>query len=866
MILHYAHLCKAAGGVDAFLIGSELRGLTTIRDSATGFPAVAALRQLAADVRTILGVGTKISYAADWSEYFGHQPADGSGDALFHLDPLWADPAIDFIGIDNYLPLSDWRDGIAHLDALAGWSSVRDLDYLKSNIEGGELFDWYYASDADRNTQNRTPITDAAYNKPWVYRPKDVRAWWSNPHYDRPGGVENQTPTTWVPESKPIRFTEFGCPAIDRGTNQPNVFYDPKSSESALPYFSRGWQDEAIQRAYVVAMLGYWGDATNNPVSSVYSAPMIEIHEAALWTWDARPYPDFPARSDVWSDTANWALGHWMGGRLGQVSLGALVRDLCRAAGLPDTLLDVSEISEIVPGFTVVAVESPRTSISVLARHFGFDAVESGGKIVFRSRGRRPTATIRTDDMVGAKGEIIELVRGQETELPKALKWQLVRADEEYAAATVEARRAEVVADGVASERFPLAVSLEEADRRCRRALLEAWAGRETLTAKLPPSRLALDPGDVIAISHDGRKVDYRIARIGDAGSRTIEATRSDPDIYDMPPGKVRAPQLNAPAVFGPADVVLMDLPQLADTVPAHRPYAAVFANPWYGMAAVWRSTSNSGFTLLDVLGQAARMGRLAADFPAGPTDIWDNGSQLLVDISSGTLTSVTDDELLAGANALAVESGPGVWEIVQAGTATLVATGRYRLTHLLRGQRGTEDAIGNPTPTGARVVVLDAATVPLSIAEADLGLPWNWRVGPGNAAPSDAIMQALTFTPNGRGLKPFAPAQARMRRLAGGDLDLRWLRRDRSLAADSWVLTDVPMSEASESYELEILSGATVKRTLQVATPAFTYTVAMQTADFGGPVTSIDVRIYQIGALGRGVPLATTLAVTESL
>jgi hypothetical protein len=26
MILHYAHLCAAAGGVDAFLIGSEMRG------------------------------------------------------------------------------------------------------------------------------------------------------------------------------------------------------------------------------------------------------------------------------------------------------------------------------------------------------------------------------------------------------------------------------------------------------------------------------------------------------------------------------------------------------------------------------------------------------------------------------------------------------------------------------------------------------------------------------------------------------------------------------------------------------------------------------------------------------------------------
>ena len=32
----------------------------------------------------------KMTYAADWSEYFGHQPQDGSGDVYFHLDPLWA--------------------------------------------------------------------------------------------------------------------------------------------------------------------------------------------------------------------------------------------------------------------------------------------------------------------------------------------------------------------------------------------------------------------------------------------------------------------------------------------------------------------------------------------------------------------------------------------------------------------------------------------------------------------------------------------------------------------------------------------------------------------------------------------------------
>jgi hypothetical protein len=59
------------------------------------FPAVAALKELAADVRAILGPQTKIGYAADWSEYFGYRPGNGSGDLWYHLDDLWGDPAID---------------------------------------------------------------------------------------------------------------------------------------------------------------------------------------------------------------------------------------------------------------------------------------------------------------------------------------------------------------------------------------------------------------------------------------------------------------------------------------------------------------------------------------------------------------------------------------------------------------------------------------------------------------------------------------------------------------------------------------------------------------------------------------------------
>ncbi len=163
MVLHYAKLCAIAGGVDTFLIASELRGLTTLRDGPASYLFVAALYSLAADVKAILP-DAEISYAADWSEYFGHQPQDGSGDVFFHLDQLWASDDIAFIGIDNYMPLTDWRDGRTHHDFLDGHQSIGDLDYLKGRIAGGEGYDWFYASVpiAMRKSARRSPMAPMA--------------------------------------------------------------------------------------------------------------------------------------------------------------------------------------------------------------------------------------------------------------------------------------------------------------------------------------------------------------------------------------------------------------------------------------------------------------------------------------------------------------------------------------------------------------------------------------------------------------------------------------------------------------------------------------------------------------------------------
>ena len=69
MVLHYANLCVAAGGVDSFVIGSELVGLTRLRSGSgdATYPAVQALKTLAASVKAIVGASCKVGYAADWA-------------------------------------------------------------------------------------------------------------------------------------------------------------------------------------------------------------------------------------------------------------------------------------------------------------------------------------------------------------------------------------------------------------------------------------------------------------------------------------------------------------------------------------------------------------------------------------------------------------------------------------------------------------------------------------------------------------------------------------------------------------------------------------------------------------------------------
>ncbi|MEM1128915.1 MAG: glycoside hydrolase/phage tail family protein [Pseudomonadota bacterium] len=842
-ILHNAALCAAAGGVDAFCIGSEMRGLTQIRSAGNAFPAVAALRQLAVEVRSILGPSTKLSYAADWSEYFGYNPADGSDDHFFHLDPLWADPEIDFIGIDNYMPLSDWRDGYNHADA--DWGSIYDLGYLKANIAGGEGYDWYYASESDAEAQIRTPITDGAYGEPWVFRYKDLVNWWSEEHFDRPGGARASTSTDWVPQSKPIWFTEFGCAAIDKGTNQPNKFVDPKSSESILPRGSNGHRDDLIQMQYLRAMFDYWAGNDNNPVSSVYSGPMVDMDKAYIWAWDARPYPWFPALSSVWSDGDNYTLGHWLNGRVSSRPLATVVAEICSEAGIEE--VDVSGLYGLVRGYVVSDVSGARSALQPLMTTYGFEALERDGRLVFRNRGGKIDESIALEWLAVHPEQDADLVsiRQSSADMSDRVRLSYVEADGNFEIRSAEAIYPGAEGDAVTQTEYNLVLTINEARAATERWLAEARVARDTARFALPPSNLALGPGDVVALSAPDGPSLYRIDRLEQQGMHLLEAVRIEPDIYQPGAAIEEVRGLPAPPVWHPPAVQFMDLPLLTGDEDPVAPHVAAYSSPWPGEIAVYSSIEDDQFDLNTLIDQASLIGVTETELVAAQPGRIDRGAALRVRVSGGALSSTTRTSLLAGANAMAIGDGTsGNWEIIQFEDATLLPSGPYELRMLLRGQLGTDALIPDVWPVGSRVVLLDGAPTQIALASNARGQARTYRVGPSAQGLDHPNYVQVTEAFSGNGLRPYAPAHLRSVVEDGGDHHISWVRRTR-IDGDFWDLSEVPLGEAREEYRVRVRSGGSVVRRTDVTSTEWTYSATARASD--GVAGSYVVEVAQI-------------------
>ena len=846
LALHYAALA-AETGADGLLIGSEMRGVTWTRDAAGGHPAVAQYRSLAAECRAMVGPDVELSYAADWSEYFGVEPT--SGDVVFHLDPLWADAAISHVGIDWYPPMSDWRAGDGGVDA-ARWKGADEADYLAAQVAGGEGFDWFYADAGDRADQVRTPIADSRHGEDWVFRPKDLVGWWSHAHYDRIGGVRSTTQTAWVPGMKPIRLTEFGCAAVDRGGNAPNLFKDPKSAESALPPFSSGARDDRMQRRAVEAVLAHFEDPANNPVSTVYGGPMLAGADA--WCWDARPFPSFPALSGEWADAGAWRTGHWLNGRL--VGAGEdLLAAILRRGGLEDAEFRIDPVQLSAQGYVIDRPMRTRDALEPLLAAFGMTATEQDGMIAVI--GDDPPATVLEVEGLVLPDDGVPITLEREMEAsPSAVRVRFIDEGAEYQTGAVTVRSDQCGGQegrgGVVDMVLPVVCGARLAGRMARRALTEAQSDRLVLAIG-PLEAMRLEPGDAVRLK--GEDGDWRIKNLSLSEMPTMTLVRVGTSEASDATEEWRT--ADAPTAFGAPLFMILDLPPLPGAEDDPRPVVAVAASPWRPMR-VFAGAGAQALTPRGEILSPASVGVLTQALAPGVAGRWDEANAIVVEIEGAAPASQGEAAVLGGANAVAVQAGEG-WEIVQFRSAELMGRGVWKLTNLLRAQQGTDAEMAVGSEIGGVVVFLDEAVGRASTSLSEIGLPLVWRAGPAGRVPGGAGVSEQMASLRGLFHRPWSPAHLRVSRSVTG-FDIGWLARSR-LNGDGW---DREVAADLIRFRVRVLDGDAVVRSWETAGTATTYEISAFSADFPGvPGPNVRVAVAQAGEVfGWGVEAVATL------
>ena len=819
-INHYANLL--AGKVDAFAIGSELVGLTKVTDVAGNYPAVNQLVTLAGAVKSTMNSGgnvTKITYAADWSEY---HHTDGG---WYHLDPLWSSPDIDMIGIDAYFPLTDAPQrnlGYDVDEVIAGWSE-------------GEGYDWYY-SDVNRTIQ--TPLSEE-------FAWKNIAWWWSNNHVN-----PDLSTTSWIPQSKKIWFTEYGYPSIDGATNQPNVFYDPTSSDSGFPYHSEGYVDFRAQRNAIVAAEALWENSN-----------MVE--QKFLWNWDARPYPYFPYMRDVWSDGGVWATGHWVTGKFGMSSLAAIVQDLCVLVGLDAALLDTSRLKNLVEGFVITSSQDARSLIESLMSAYFFDAVESGTQLKFIPRGDDIASSIESGELLrdgGNNDGTLLATRIQEIEMPERTEVVYLSRANDYQPRTQIVRRHSSASQAVSKVNLPLVISDSEAKNIADISLYSSWISRTKYRFMLSDKFSHLEASDVVSVSDEqGKSHIMRIVNLlRDQGKVRIDAVSENRDIYLLNRGDDATGNANISGVgnlasdIAKTELHILDLPVLpsdhADNMTLRYAFAGLGEN-WQG-AVIYRSEdegANYGKIASGdnpaIIGQAITA---LPNFTGG--NIFDETSEIeVLLIGNGELESTTDIAVLGGANAAVIGS-----EIIQFRNAIELGTGYYRLSGLLRGRLGTEWAIDSHI-SGEIFVLLDGSMAKEQAYDSMIGGEKLYKAVSVGRTLGSSSEQAFIY--DAVSLKPYSPVHVEGIRNSSDDVDISWIRRSRT--GGKWRdLVDMALAESSEQYELEILdgTGGNVLRSVTATSPSYNYDAASQIADFGAVQLSIAVNIYQLSEqVGRG-------------
>lgn len=537
----------------------------------------------------------------------------------------------------------------------------------------------------------------------------------------------------------------------------------------------------------------------------------------------------------------------------GDVSLAEIVSALCRRATLLPEEIDVSELTERVIGYTLAAQTNAADAINTLAPAFFFDGAEWDAKTRFIKRGHDHVEVLTFDDSVETDDPRIKETRAQDLELPATIVLSYFDPAADFAVTTQRATRRSVTVNATGSDslQLPVAMTSNQAAQVADVLMKDKWASLSGVLEQTIADEFSyLTPTDVVQIQSDGAIFRARLGQMtSQEGTLQYEATQDVQSAYTSnveglaPP----VPDVGIDGPPSPTLAVYANLPALRDQDDQPGIYVAASGvfSPWPGVQFEVSRDAGATWSVIRNATQPSVIGQIVTTLPDWNSDIPAKAQSVEVTLTSGELSSITLAQLFQDLNGAVISD-----ELIQFQTATLLGPGHYRLDVLVRGRKNTSYAAHS---VGENFALLDSLYF-LPLQRSDIGQTLMFRATTLGTANVDGIVATVTYNPP-RSVQEWPVTRLRAAR-SGTDILFNWTPRGRlGTSAAPY------QSSFFTGYSVTFTSGG-VSRTYALTSNAFTYTAAMQTADFGAPVAS--GLAYTVAATnsitGAGTPRAGTI------
>lgn len=243
---------------------------------------------------------------------------------------------------------------------------------------------------------------------------------------------------------------------------------------------------------------------------------------------------------------------------------------------------------------------------------------------------------------------------------------------------------------------------------------------------------------------------------------------------------------------------------------------------------SIWAGGSVEASSIRGAVLTPARIGSLVEALSPGVAGRWDEVNAVVLRVEGAAPSGLGEEAVLAGANAVAIKTTAG-WEVVQFRQAALIGPQTWRLTGLLRAQRGTEAEMAAGGAAGAVVVFLDESLPRADAMAGERGLPMIWSAGPRGGPAGGAGVTRRDVTLRGTHNRPFSPAHLRVT-AEGGGRRVRWIARTRT-GGDVW--EGEPVASDPLTFRIRVLDDGLVRRAFEVDGTDAVYADTDIAADF---------------------------------